>query len=160
MLTRLQKSMKDKDKGFTLIELLVVIVIIGIWPRSPFHCSSTSARKAWTRASKSDLKSAATILETKTTDGAWTTESAVPVTTLAPDFKATTGNTVTVKAGSSSTAGYCITATNTGATGPAYYNSQTGGLTTTAADPRLHIMKSAPLDAHRARSTFAVDTHT
>ena len=30
MLSRIRKSMADKDQGFTLIELLVVIIIIGI----------------------------------------------------------------------------------------------------------------------------------
>jgi len=133
MLTRLQKSMKDKDKGFTLIELLVVIVIIGILAAIAIPLFLNQRKKGVDASMKSDLKSAATILETKTTDGAWivgTTDATV--VSLAPEFKITAGNALVVKAGGGSAAGYCITATNPGGTGPAYYNSQTGGLTATA----------------------------
>jgi hypothetical protein len=74
---------------------------------------------------KSDLKSAATALETKAVEGTWTAASATAVASVASDFTPTKNNTVTVKGGS--VGGYCITASNKGASGPAWYDSKQGG---------------------------------
>jgi prepilin-type N-terminal cleavage/methylation domain-containing protein len=135
MLARLQKSMKDKDQGFTLIELLVVIVIIGILAAIAIPIFLNQRKKGVDASLKSDLKNAATTLETKTTDGTWTAAANATVVSVATDFKSSPNNAVVfgpAAGGYGSAAGYCLKATNAGATGPFYYNSETGGLTATA----------------------------
>jgi prepilin-type N-terminal cleavage/methylation domain-containing protein len=81
MLTRLQKSMKDKDKGFTLIELLVVIVIIGILAAIAIPLFLNQRKKGVDASMKSDAKSAATTVETWMVDNP--TTATPPVTVVA-----------------------------------------------------------------------------
>ena len=64
MIQRLRKSMKEKDQGFTLIELLVVIVIIGILAAIAIPIFLNQRQKAVDAGLKSDLKNAATTVET------------------------------------------------------------------------------------------------
>ena len=68
MLVRLQRSMKDKDKGFTLIELLVVIVIIGILAAIAIPLFLNQRKKGVDSSIRSDIKNAATVAATITSD--------------------------------------------------------------------------------------------
>ena len=72
MLARLQKAMKEKDQGFTLIELLVVIVIIGILAAIAIPLFLNQRKKGIDASLKSDLKSAATTIETYATNSTTT----------------------------------------------------------------------------------------
>jgi type IV pilus assembly protein PilA len=162
MLARIRKSVDDKDQGFTLIELLVVMIIIGILAAIAIPVFLNQRQKAVESSMKSDLRTLANQEETYFTDNQYYLAAAqvarvvtfggvatdtVTVsagnkiviegltTAIAP--KGGTG-TATVNAmtvfGTAATAatGYCTTVTNTGTPTTWYYNSLSGGLTTTA----------------------------
>ena len=143
MLSRIRKSMADKDQGFTLIELLVVIIIIGILAAIAIPVFLNQRKKGWDAAIKSDLKNLATSEETYLTETGHYTATVATLTdwkqSAASNYSTTAGQTLpvvskmydgtnaVVTVDASATGGYCLQATS--ASGNIFkYNSTTGGL--------------------------------
>ena len=141
MLARMQKSLKEKDQGFTLIELLVVIVIIGILAAIAIPLFLSQQKKGVDASLKSDLKSAATMVETWRTDNA--SVAVIPDVTAAggaadaaksmAGFDASDGNVIKLVAGTTQ-GSYCLYGYNSGASKATsdtvvyIYDSNAGGL--------------------------------
>ncbi len=125
MLARIRKAQEENEGGFTLIELLVVIIIIGILAAIAIPVFLNQRKKAVDASIKSDLRTAATALETYFTDN----QAYNAATTQNPKFSQ--NNVISVAV---TTTGYCLRGTNpnSNATGGSFfwYDSTAGGLQT------------------------------
>jgi type IV pilus assembly protein PilA len=143
MLARLRKAAEEREGGFTLIELLVVIIIIGILAAIAIPVFLNQRQKGYDAQAKSDARNLATLEETYMTDNnTYNPEASITAAKADLGYKQSSNVVAVVVytldsagANKSSTAqntgGYCIDVTS-GSTKHFYYNSVSGGLTTTA----------------------------
>ena len=114
MMSRVRRSMADKDQGFTLIELLVVIMIIGTLAAIAIPNYLNQRKKAVDSTMKSDLTRAAITVES------WVNDNPTLAVPLGDDFTSTNlgtgallgvkvspGNTISIKP-SGTLGSYCL----------------------------------------------------
>ena len=138
MFIGLMEKARNRDEGFTLIELLVVVIIIGILAAIAIPTFLNQRESAWRSAVESDLRNAATDMQTYYTENGEYHADGVNGTEYGTDWTATAdgseGVTVTVQQPGGTDPNrqkFCLSGTHEQLDGTvAVYDSDEGGLNT------------------------------
>ena len=135
MIARIRKAQsEEREGGFTLIELLVVIIIIGILAAIAIPVFLNQRQKGYRAAMKSDLKNAATAMESYATDNEGS--YAGTTTTILADNEGFNQTAKVLVVVDTATAGaYCLEATHTELAGETWSYDSADGIPVEAACP-------------------------
>lgn len=113
------------DDGFSLIELMVVVVIIGVLASIAVPTFLNQRDRLWERASLSDLRSTAVLMEQYLADTGAYPARADLTGPYAPHLSQ--GVTITTVTGGGSTTGYCVQVAHASLPGDTFALSTTSG---------------------------------
>ncbi len=111
-----------KEEGFTLVEIMIVIVIIGILAAAGVLIWQNQEKQAIYASVKSDLKNAATAMQTYATKNSGYFPQYLP-----NDYHFTEGDVITIDRNYSNSVVYCLVGYNTSDTSKKFYYSNYGG---------------------------------
>lgn len=124
MRTRLGIGKGDED-GFSMIELFVIMIIIGILAAIAIPLLVRQRERAVHASLRSDLRNAATTMETYYLEKGQYAASALDLEAPFPTDKNTD---LTIVATGNAADSYCLKATNPGSSSAIYYDSDKGGV--------------------------------
>jgi type IV pilus assembly protein PilA len=130
MLHKMLRRRAEEEKGFTLIELLVVILIIGILAAIAIPSFLNQKGKASDAQAKSLVRTAATAMETYSTqnNGSYAGATAATLNSIEPAVNITSGTQSYITVGTVSAGAYALTAASP-STGDAFTITNTAGST-------------------------------